>query len=76
MKWQIQHGTMKFTPDNMNSVLVGMWRSFQQQSVCVIIDYFKKTKLLPLAPPDHNTNAQAYLAATQMPSGTKLEEQK
>ena len=31
-------------------------------------------KLLPLAPPDHDTNAQACLAATQTPSGTKLEE--
>ena len=34
----------------------------------------KKTKLLPLAPPDHNTNSQGCLAATQTPSGTKSEE--
>ena len=58
----------------MNYVLVEMWHSFQQQSVCVIIDAFKKTKLLPLAPPDQNTNAQACIAATQTPSGTKSEE--
>ena len=32
---------------------------------------FKKTKLLPLAPPDHDTNTQGCLAATQTPSGTK-----
>ena len=38
VKWQIQHGTMKFNPDHMNSVLVEMWYSFQQQSACVIID--------------------------------------
>ena len=31
-------------------------------------------KLLPLAPPDHDTNAQAYLVATQTLSGTKSEE--
>ena len=58
----------------MNSVLVEMWHSFQQQSACVIIDAFKKTKLLPLAPPDHDTNTQACLAATQTPSGKKSEE--
>ena len=34
----------------------------------------KKTKLLPLAPPDNDTNTQAYLAAPQTPSGKKLEE--
>ena len=33
-----------------------------------------KTKLLPLSPPDHNTNSQACLAATQTPSGKKSEE--
>ena len=65
IKWQRQHGTMKFTPSHMNSVLVEMWHSFQQHSACVIIDALKKTKLLPLAPPDHNTNTQSCLAATQ-----------
>ena len=34
----------------------------------------KETKLLPLSPPDHDTNTQACLAATQTPSGTKSEE--
>ena len=65
---------MKFTPAHMNSILVEMWNSFQQQSACVIIGAFKKTKLLPLDPPDHNTNTQACLAATQTPSGKKSEE--
>ena len=73
-KWQRQNGTMQFTPVHMNSVLVEMWHLFQQQSACVIIDTFKKTKLLPLAPPDHDTNTQACLAATQPPSGNKSEE--
>ena len=30
--------------------------------------------LLPLAPPDYDTNVQSCLAATQNPSGTKSEE--
>ena len=58
----------------MNSVLVEMWHLFQQQSALVIIDTFRKTKLLPLAPHDHDTNNQACLAATQTPSGKKSEE--
>ena len=65
---------MKFTPALMNSVLVDMWNSFQQQSAYVIIDAFRKTKLLPLAPPDHDTNTQTCLAATQTPPGKKSEE--
>ena len=72
-KWQRQHGTMQFTPDHMNYVLVEMWHSFQRQSACVIINA-KKRKLLPLATPDHDTNAQACLAATETPSGKKAEE--
>ena len=65
---------MKFTPAHMSSVLVEMWPLFKQQSACVIIDAFRKTKLLPLALPDHDTNTQACLAATQTPSGNKSEE--
>ena len=33
-----------------------------------------KTNILPLVPPDNGTNAQAFLAATQTPSGKKSEE--
>ena len=73
-KWQRQHGTMQFTPAHMNSVLVEMWHLFQQKSACIINDAFRKTKLLPLAPPDHDTNTQSCLAATQTPSGKKAEE--
>ena len=58
----------------MNSVLVEMWHLFQQQSACVIIDAFRKTKLLPLDPSDHDTNTQACLAETQTPSGKKSKE--
>ena len=38
LKYQRQHGTMKFTHARMNSVLVEMWHLFQQQSASVIID--------------------------------------
>ena len=65
---------MKFTPAHMNSILVEMCHLFQQQSARVIINAFLKTKLLPLAPPDHDTNTQACLSATQTPSGKKSEE--
>ena len=58
----------------MNYVLVEMWNSFQQKSASVIVDDFKKMNLLPLAPPDHDTNAKSCLAATQTPLGTKSEE--
>ena len=74
LKWQIQHGTMKFTPDHMNYVLEDIWHLFQQQSDSFIIDALKTHTLLPLSPPDHNTNAQACIAATQTPSRTKSEE--
>ena len=70
-KWQRQYGTMQFTPAHMNSVLVEMWHLFQQQSALVIIDPFRRTKLLPLAPPDHDTNTQACLAASQRHQGRK-----
>ena len=65
---------MKFTPAHMNSVLVEMWHLFQQQSALVIIDAFRKTKLLPLDTPDHDTNTQACLSASQTPSGNKSDE--
>ena len=43
VKWQRQHGTMKFTASHMNYVLVDMWHSFQQQSASFIINAFKKS---------------------------------
>ena len=57
-----------------NRVHVEMWHLFQQQSALFIIDAFRKTNLLPLAPPDHDTNTQTCLAATRTPSG-KMSEQ-
>ena len=71
VKWKRQNVTMKFTAAHMNSVLVETWHSFQQESASVIIYAFKKTKLLTLAPPYHDNNAQGCLAATQTPSVIK-----
>ena len=51
-----------------------MYHLLQQQSAFCIIGDFKKTKLLTLSPPDHDTNSQGFLAATQTPSGMKSEE--
>ena len=73
VKWQIHHGTIKFNAAHMNYILVKMWHSFQQQSTSIIIEALKN-KLLTFAPPDHNTNAQACLSATQTPFGIKSEE--
>ena len=42
VKWRRQHGTIKFTADYMNSVLVEIWHSFKQQSDSVIIGALKK----------------------------------
>ena len=44
VKWQREHGTMKFTPAHMNYVLVEMWHLFQQKSARVIINVFKKNE--------------------------------
>ena len=58
LKWQRQHGTMKFTPTHTSSVIVDIWHSFQQKPASVIIEAFKKTKLLSLSPPDHDNNPE------------------
>ena len=47
VKWQRQHGTMKFTPAHMNSVLVEMWHYFQKQSASFIIDSLKNEAPAP-----------------------------
>ena len=48
VKWQRQHGTMKFTAAHMNSVLVEMWHLFQQKPASLIIDALKKRSSHPL----------------------------
>ena len=65
---------MQLIPSHMNYFLVEMWHLFQQQSSSVIIDALKNPNLLPLSPPDHDTNTQACLVATQTPPGKKSEE--
>ena len=65
MNSQIHHGNLKFTSAHMNSVLVEIWRSFQISSSFFIINASNKTKLVPLNPPDEDTNTKFYLAASQ-----------
>ena len=48
LKCQRQHGTIKFTPAHMNSVLVEVCILFQQQSASVIVDALKKISSCPL----------------------------
>ena len=71
MNWQRQHGTLNFKNALMNYVLVESWRKFQLSSDPVIINAFKKTNLVPLTPPDEDTNTQACLEAAQNPKGEK-----
>ena len=56
----------------MNTVPVETWRAFQLYSDPIIINSHKK-KLVPLNPPDEDTNAQACLVAAQTPKGGKAE---
>ena len=65
---------MKFTPAHMNSVLVEMWHFFNNNQPLSSLMPLKKRKLLPLAPPDQDTNTQACLTATQTLSRKKYEE--
>ena len=74
MNWQIQHGTLKFKTPHTNAVLVETWISFQLSSSLVIANAFKKTKFVPLNPPEKDTNTQACLAEAQTPKGRKGDE--
>ena len=69
IKWQRQHGTLRFTNSYIHAVLVEIWRYFQLSSSPANINVFKKTNCVPLTPPDEDTNTQAYLAAAQTPKG-------
>ena len=74
MNWQRQHGTLKLTNAYINAVLVETWRAFQISSDPIIINALNYKKILPLNPPDEDTNTQACLVAAQTPKGEKSEE--
>ena len=69
MNLQRQHVTLKFKHTHMNDVLVETWRYFQLSGVPVIINAFKKKKLVPLNPPGEDTNTQAYIEAAHPSKG-------
>ena len=43
MNWIKHHGTLKFTPTHINSVLVETWEAFKLSSTTITHKYFKKT---------------------------------
>ena len=65
IKWMIHHGTLKFTPPHMNSVLVETWEDFKPSSATITQKYFKKTNFPPLYPTYIATNHKACIAGTQ-----------
>ena len=48
MNWMRHHGTLKFTPSHMNSILVATWEAFKISSVTITQNDFKKTRIPPL----------------------------
>ena len=65
MNWMIQHGSLKFTPAHINSVRVATWEAFKISSATITHNTFNNTHILPLSPPDIDTNHQTFLAVTQ-----------
>ena len=43
MNWMIHHVTLKFTPANMNYLLIETWEYFKLLSAKICQKYFKKT---------------------------------
>ena len=74
MKWMRKHGTLKFTPAHMNSVLFEKWESLKISYATITQEYFKKKHISPPYLYDKVKNHQACLAATQKYKGRKLGE--
>ena len=66
MNWMRHHGTLKFIPPHMNSILVETWEAFKISSEIITHNDFKKTHLLLLYPLDIGKNHQACFSDTQM----------
>ena len=47
MNWMRHHGTLKFTPVYMNSVLVATWEAFKLTSATITLNAFKKIHTPP-----------------------------
>ena len=50
MNWMSNHGTIKFTPSHINSVLVETWSAFKISSAKITQESSKKTHLPPPFP--------------------------
>ena len=64
-----KHGTRKFTPAHINSVLVETWEDFNLSSTIITQENFKKTYVLLLYLSEKYTNQQDFLADTQKSKG-------
>ena len=62
MNWMTHHGTLKFTPEHINSVLIATWKSFKLSSTEITQTVFKKTNILILSPSYIDTYHQDFLA--------------
>ena len=65
MNWMIQHGTLKVTPAQTNSVLILTWGYLKIYFVKTTQNDFRKTHTPPLSPPEIDTNHQSCLVGTQ-----------
>ena len=74
MNWMRHHGTLKFTPTHMNSVLVETWEYFKPSFATITQEYFKKTHLPPLLWRNICTNRQSCLSGTQMSNLEKADD--
>ena len=71
IKRMSKNGTLKFTLDQMNDVLVETCEAFKIAYTSIKQNDFKKINLLTLYTPDQETNHQALLASTKISKGWK-----
>ena len=64
MNWMRNHGTLKFTPPHMNSVIVETCEALKISSKITTQKYFKKKHLPNLSRTDIGTNHQSFLSGT------------
>ena len=64
-------GTLKFTLDRMNTVLIETREAFKLSSTKINQEVFKKTCLPPIYIPEKGTDHQYCLTATQMYNSQK-----
>ena len=65
MNYMRHHGTLNFTPAHMNYILVATWDDLKLSSATIDQNSFKKAHILPLYPPEIDTNHHACLTGTK-----------